>query len=267
MPKIKISSTGQTYFIKSDLELKPGQDIVVEIDQILEAAKVVCDKNTCSKFENPRGAKDQSLEQPAIKFLRVLTEEDLAFKQELVEKASELLPEAKLKARHHELDMKIVGAELSLDEKKITFYFSADGRVDFRALVADMVGSFRKIIRLQQIGPRDEAKTFGGFGKCGRELCCSKFLDNPESVTAEMAVLQDLSNMKSGKAIGCCGKLMCCLSFETDFYQTTKAKMPKIGSKFSNAQGEGKVIGQNILEGKVTLETAEGKRIDVEVNI
>lgn len=255
--KIKIQSTSQVYEIESDIELVTGQEILVESDQILESAIVLCNKNC------PKQKEEIKNDGSGIKVLRILTEEDLDFRKELVEKAKEFIPEAKQKVLRHNLDMKIIDAEISLDEKKITFYFSAEGRIDFRALVADMVGSFHKIIRLQQVGPREAAKKFGGFGKCGREVCCKRFLDNPENITIQMANSQDISNTKSGKVLGCCGKLMCCLSFETDYYQEVRAKMPKIGTMLSTTEGEGKVVGHNILESKAILETKDGKKIEV----
>jgi len=255
--KITIPSTGQTYELKTDLQLKPRQEVIVEVDQIIEPAIVLCDKVCPGKKEV------ESLVQGNIRIIRAFTPEDEAFRTELKQRALKYLTDAQEKSLRHGLEIKIIRAELSLDEKKLTFYFTAEGRVDFRSLVADMVGSFHKIIRLQQIGPRDEAKIYGGFGKCGRELCCASFLNNLESVTLEMANLQEMAGTKTNKITGCCGKLMCCLSYEADAYQKVKAKMPRIGSKFQSTQGEGKVVGHNILENKVILETADGKKIEV----
>lgn len=256
MVKIRILSTGQVYQVESDLELKTGQELVAEADGIVEPAVVICDKK-CAKGEGENNG-------PAT-ILRVMGPKDESLRQDLKNKAEEYLSEASAKAFRHGLDIKIIKAELSFDEKKLTFYFTAENRVDFRSLVSDMVGTFRKIIRLQQVGPRDEAKIFGGFGKCGRPLCCSTFLNNLESVTLEMAEVQELATTKSNKITGCCGKLMCCLSYEQDLYKENRAKMPKIGSHFAGPEGSGIVVGHNIVENKAVVETKDGKKIEVAV--
>ena len=254
MNKVKLPSTGQVFLTEFEDKLKVGQEVLVEVDSILEPAKIICEN--C-----PRESKEEEI--PQIKILKILSDEDLEFKKSLHNKAKKYLPEVKAKVFRHGLNMGILDAELSFDEKKLTIYFSAEGRIDFRALVSDMVGSFHKIIRLQQVGARDEAKLFGGFGKCGRELCCAKFLNNLESITLEMAEIQEVASTKPSKITGCCGKLMCCLSYEADLYHKIKKEMPKIGSVLKTSQGEGKVISHNVFENKVVLETKEGKRIEV----
>jgi len=252
---LKIPSTGQICKVESKLKLNPGQEVLVELESIIEPAIILCDKKNLNANSESKEIR--------VKILRTITPEDLQFKEELAKKARKYLDESKAKVFRHGLEMKILEAELSFDEKKLTFYFSAEGRIDFRALVADMVGSFHKIIRLQQVGARDEAKLFGGFGKCGRELCCAKFLNNLESITLEMAEVQEIANTKPSKITGCCGKLMCCLSYEADLYNEIKSKMPKIGTEIKTFQGEGKVVGHNIFEGKVIIETKEGKKFEV----
>jgi len=254
MNKIKLPSTGQIFLAEFEDKLKIGQEVLVEVDSILEPAKIICEN--C-----PKESKEE--ETPQIKILKILSNEDLEFKKTLHQKAKKYLPEVKAKVFRHGLNMGILDAELSFDEKKLTIYFSAEGRIDFRALVSDMVGSFHKIIRLQQVGARDEAKLFGGFGKCGRELCCAKFLNNLESITLEMAEIQEVASSKPSKITGCCGKLMCCLSYEADSYKEIKSEMPKIGTQIQTPQGEGKVIGHNVFEGKVIIETEEGKKVEV----
>ena len=254
MPKLKIPSTGQIFIGEFEKELKIGQEVLVEIDSILEPARIICEN--CPE-------KTEGQEIPKIKILKTLSLEDLEFKKALHQKAQKYLSEARAKVFRHGLDMRILDAELSFDEKKLTIYFAAEGRIDFRALVSDMVGSFHKIIRLQQVGARDEAKFFGGFGKCGRELCCAKFLNNLESITLEMAEIQEVASIKPSKITGCCGKLMCCLSYEADSYKEIKSKMPKVGTQITTPQGKGKVIGHNVFEGKVMIETKEGKKLEV----
>ena len=220
MNQIRVLSTGQTYKIETEIELVSGQEILVEAEQIYEPAIVLCSK--CPKRENESFVE--------AKFLRVMTIEDQAKKRQLKEKAMGFVGDAQNKAMRHGLDMKIVDAALSFDEKKLTFYFSADGRIDFRALVADMVGNFRKIIRLQQIGPREETKMVGGYGRCGQELCCHRFIKDLDSIAGEMTAIQEAAGSKLSKMTGCCGRLMCCLSYEKDELKNLK-KDVKIAPK------------------------------------
>lgn len=200
--KIKIPSTGQYYLAETDIKIDSCQQIIVTADNVTELAVV------CSKAESATSDK-------TAKILRVVTEEDKEKLKELKADAKTYLQEARSKVFRHGLDIKILDVDLSLDQKKLTFYFSASGRVDFRSLVSDMVGDFGKIIRLQQVGPRDETKLFGGYGKCGQELCCYKFLSNLDSISAQMGEGKDGIG-KSPKMAGCCGKLMCCLTYEKD---------------------------------------------------
>ena len=246
---IRVPSTGKVYEFATDLKLVKDQEVLVENEAITEVGIVV--------------GKQESAESTTGQVLRPVSKEDHQTLCQLKKKARHFLLEAQKKSFRHGLNMKILDADLSFDEKKLTFYFSSDVRVDFRSLVSDMVRTFNKLIRLQQVGARDEARYFGGIGKCGRELCCSKFLNNLESITLEMAQVQEMSTAGSAKLSGCCGKLMCCLAFEAQNYEDVKKKMPKIGSQFSNTQGEGKVVGHNILEGKVILENTKGKRSEV----
>lgn len=251
--KVKISSTGQIGKVEAK-DLKSGQEILVNSENIIEPAFVLCDKN-CPREDG---------EAKTVDFVRIFSDEDLLTKKERKKEAESYLEEARAKAFRHGLDMKILDADLSFDQKKLTFYFSSEGRIDFRSLVSDMVGDFGKIIRLQQIGARDETKHFGGFGKCGRPLCCATFLNNLDNVTLDMAEVQEISTSKSSKLAGCCGKLMCCLSYEADLYKDEKNKMPKIGSKMKNGSVEGEVVGHNIFEGKVVLKMPDGKKVEVE---
>lgn len=202
--KVKIPSSGQICEIEAK-DLKPGCKILIENENIVEPAIVLCDKKCLS----------ENAEVKQVKIVRVFSEQDLLTKKELKLKATQFLEQARAKVFRHGLELKILDADLSFDEKKLTFYFSADGRVDFRALVSDMVGDFNKIIRLQQVGAREETQHFGGFGKCGRPLCCATFLNNLDSVTINIAEMKEMSGAKSAKMAGCCGKPMCCLAYET----------------------------------------------------
>jgi cell fate regulator YaaT (PSP1 superfamily) len=162
------------------------------------------------------------------------------------------------KISEHGLPMKLVEVEQTFDGNKIIFYFTADGRIDFRELVKDLAAVFRTRIELRQIGVRDEAKMMGGLGCCGRELCCSTWLADFASVSIRMAKDQNLS-LNPTKISGVCGRLMCCLKYENDTYELARAEFPDVGSSVSCSQGEGRVIGINIFKKTVTIELKETK--------
>jgi cell fate regulator YaaT (PSP1 superfamily) len=158
--------------------------------------------------------------------------------------------------------MKLVQAEYSFDRTKIIFYFTADGRIDFRNLVKDLAKIFKARIELRQIGVRDEAKLFGGFGSCGRELCCAKFLKDFEPVTIKMAKEEGLP-LNPPKISGLCGRLMCCLSFEYETYKILSKGLPHEGERVHIPQGKGKVVAVNVFKRNVTVELEDGTQIEV----
>lgn len=213
---VRLNTTGKIYSYESrdaegkSLRAKPNQTVLIDTDQIIEEGTVVEKPETMAEFEEGAG-----------QILRLVTAEDRHWHCQLKQFARQFIEEAQNKVIRHGLDMKILDADFSFDQKKLTLYFSAKGRVDFRGLVLDMAKSFDKLIRLQQVGARDEAKYFGGIGKCGRELCCAKFLNNIETITLEMAQAQELSTAGTSKLSGCCGRLMCCLSFEAENYPSS----------------------------------------------
>lgn len=212
---VQISSLEKIYAFSNKnlqgevLSPKSHQAVLVENDNIIEEGRVVSGSE--ADVEEGKGG-----------IVRMLGAEDRCLLCELKKNARLNIEEAQNLVYRHNLNMKILDADLSYDQKKLTFYFIAQGRVDFRGLVIALVKSFDKIIRLQQVGARDEARLFGGIGKCGRELCCAKFLQNHETITLEMAQSQELAGAGAGKLAGCCGKLMCCLVFETENYQKLK---------------------------------------------
>ena len=204
--KIRVLSTGEFFLVKND-PLASGQEVVVESNGIIEPAVSLCQKN-CSI--------DESLKENAeVKILRVFSEEDKALKKNLKKEVVPYLAEAQKKVFRHGLSMEILDADFSFDKKKLTFYFTSESRVDFRSLVADMAGDYGKIIRLQQVGVREEAAIIGGLGRCGRVLCCAEFLSNFDNINTKVSELNE-SGFKSTKNIGCCGRPMCCLSFEKE---------------------------------------------------
>lgn len=156
--------------------------------------------------------------------------------------------------------MKLVDVEYTFDRNKVIFYFTADGRIDFRELVKDLAAIFRTRIELRQIGVRDEAKLLGGIGPCGRMLCCSTFLGDFEPVSIKMAKDQNLS-LNPTKISGLCGRLMCCLKYENDEYETAKEQLPDIGSTIKTPEGSGRVIGLNILERIIQVELSNHEQI------
>ena len=156
--------------------------------------------------------------------------------------------------------MKLVDVEYTFDRNKVIFYFTAEGRVDFRNLVKDLAAIFKTRIELRQIGVRDEAKMLGGIGPCGRMLCCSTYLGDFDPVSIKMAKDQNLS-LNPTKISGLCGRLMCCLKYENDTYEESKRLMPDIGTKIQTAEGQGRVIGLNLLEQILEIQLFEAEQI------
>lgn len=196
---------------------------------------------------------DSTLDAPLPSIIRRAEIEDLKKYERLQKKKNEILEEARKIAKQHDLPMKITDCHFSFDEGRLTLIFTADGRVDFRDLVKDLARHFQKTIRLQQIGIRDEAKRAGGFGPCGRPLCCKEFLHNLGNVTTDLAKLQFVHGRGSDRISGSCGRLMCCLSFEADFYQKEIKDFPAMESRVKTKNGEGVVISRNVLKHSVTV--------------
>jgi cell fate regulator YaaT (PSP1 superfamily) len=166
----------------------------------------------------------------------------------------------------HELPMSLVDVEYFFDGSKIIFYFTADGRVDFRELLKDLVRRLRTRVELRQIGIRNQAKMVGGLGSCGRPLCCASFLRNFHAVSIKMAKEQNLS-LNPAKISGACGRLMCCLQYEHETYRELKKDMPKLGKKIELPEGRGKVVRQNVMGGSYTVQLeTDGKEIEVKVD-
>jgi cell fate regulator YaaT (PSP1 superfamily) len=197
---------------------------------------------------------------PLKKVLRIADDNDYLQVADNKKLAQEAFGVCQEKIIIHKLDMKLVDVEYTFDKNKIIFYFTADGRVDFRELVKDLAAIFRTRIELRQIGVRDEAKMLGGIGPCGRVLCCSTFLGDFEPVSIKMAKDQNLS-LNPAKISGLCGRLMCCLKYENDNYESAKEVLPDIGQEVATAMGYGRVAGVNILERKVQVDLYEAEDI------
>ncbi len=249
---VRFKTAGKVYYFDpAGLDIKKHDYVIVETARGIEIGKVVIEKREVSEFD---------VVLPLKRVIRVATPEDLDIVEKNEKEAAEALVLCEEKIAEHDLPMKLIDAEYTFDRNKIIFYFTADGRVDFRELVKDLAAIFRTRIELRQIGVRDEAKMLGGIGPCGRMLCCSTFLGDFEPVSIKMAKDQNLS-LNPTKISGLCGRLMCCLKYENDLYEEAKRELPDIGHVIQTPNGEGKVIGLNMLERLVQVELIEPERI------
>ncbi|HSU80597.1 MAG TPA: stage 0 sporulation family protein [Candidatus Angelobacter sp.] len=239
------------YFDPGDLEVTTDQFVIVETTRGVEYGKAVIGSKVVDETD---------VVLPLKRVLRIATPEDRNQVEVNRFEAKEALSVCSSKIQEHSLDMKLVDVEYTFDRNKIIFYFTADGRVDFRNLVKDLAAIFRTRIELRQIGVRDEAKMLGGIGPCGRMLCCSTYLGDFEPVSIKMAKDQSLS-LNPAKISGVCGRLMCCLKYENDNYEMAKKELPDIGESIVVHYGKGRVVGLNILERLVQVELFEQERV------
>ena len=244
---IRFKKVGKIYYFNPEgLALSKGQYAIVETARGIEYGEVAIANSM---------VEEESLVKPLKKVLRIATPDDMKIAEQnaaLEEQAMVLCQE---KINLHKLEMKLVAAEYTFDRGKILFYFTSDGRVDFRDLVKDLASVFRTRIELRQIGVRDEAKMIGGLGVCGCPLCCSTFLDDFQSVSINMAKEQGLS-LNPTKISGTCGRLMCCLKYENEAYQEMTRTTPPVDSIVETPGGKGTVTEVNLLRGtcKVRLD-------------
>ncbi len=256
---IRARSDGKIY--KSDvghLEVATSNLVVFESDQCQEIGRVI-DENDKEHAEELSGDLTECV------VIRKLTEKDIKRDEELKIQARENLAKCREIVIKHQLPMELLDADLSFDDKKMTFYFSAPGRVDFRLLVSELASTFQKLIRLQQVGARDRARCKGGIGRCGQDFCCKKYLKGElDCISMDMAYDQNLAQMGSNRVTGACGKLMCCLKYELEFYRERRSKMPALGSKIKTEKGTGTVINQNVLKNKVLVELLDKTYLEVD---
>ena len=246
---LKFQQAGRQYkFNAQSLELKAGDKVIVETDRGRAMAIVVIPPREIPDNEAPEGLKN---------ILRTATEEDLALAETNTSREKDAYRHCVERIKSRKLEMKLVRAEYAFDGSKIIFYFTADGRIDFRELVKDLAHYFHTRIEMRQIGVRDEAKLVGGLGICGRELCCSSFLTQFNPVSVKMAKEQGLA-LNPTKISGQCGRLLCCLGYEFETYTQLKKGMPKQGKKVMWQDRECEVTHQNILRQQVTLRDREG---------
>lgn len=249
---VRFKKAGKIYYFDPDeFPVQKEQFVIVETSRGIEYGKAVTEIKTV-------GEDDVVL--PLKKVLRIADEKDKLQVEENQVAAKEAFHICIEKIHQHGLEMKLVDVEYTFDRNKVIFYFTADGRVDFRELVKDLASVFRTRIELRQIGVRDEAKMLGGIGPCGRVLCCSSFLGDFEPVSIKMAKDQNLS-LNPAKISGLCGRLMCCLKYENDQYESAIRDLPDLGEIAYTPLGQGKVVGLNLLERLVQVELTESERV------
>ena len=241
---IKFKDVGKVYYFgPNGMTFQKGDKAIVETARGLECGEVATENSDVP---------DESIVAPLKPVIRHATKEDLATVEQNREKEKKAFQICEEKIAHHGLDMKLVDVEYTFDSSKILFYFTADGRVDFRELVKDLAGVFRTRIELRQIGVRDGAKKLGGFGICGRPFCCNTFLGEFQPVSIKMAKEQGMS-LNPVKISGTCGRLMCCLKYEQDTYEHILRHTPKVGAIVETVEGRGTVIENNLITGMLKV--------------
>lgn len=241
------------YFDPCDITLKKSDMVIVETARGVECGEIVVANQEVV---------DEEVVAPLKNVIRKAEEEDLKRVEENKAKEKEAFSVCLEKIQKHELDMKLIDVEYTFDNNKVLFYFTADGRVDFRELVKDLASVFRTRIELRQIGVRDEAKMMGAIGACGRSLCCSTHLSEFHPVSIKMAKEQSLS-LNPTKISGTCGRLMCCLKYEQDTYEYLLKKSPKVEAIVQTPNGQGTVVQVNLLKEKVKVKLDSEQGTDI----
>ena len=241
---VRFKRLGKIYFFDPKwLEVKKGEKVIVETTQGEEIAEVVIPN---------RMIDEEKLANPLKKVLRLASTRDLKHAEDCRKKEKEAFELCNKKIKEHKLEMTLTDVEYKFDNSKILFYFTADGRIDFRDLVKDLAAVYKTRIELRQIGVRDEVKRIGGNGVCGRELCCCSFLNDFETVSIKMAKEQNIS-LNPSKISGNCGRLMCCLKYEQEVYEEKINRLPRIGAIVKTEDGEGTVEGVETLKERIRV--------------
>lgn len=252
---VRFRTAGKIYFFSpGKFEVKRGDQVIVETARGVEFGNVVM---------GPKEVKDEEITQPLKTVIRLATEDDRRVEEKNRKKEKEAFQICLEKIHKHGLEMKLIDAEYTFDNNKVLFYFTADGRIDFRELVKDLAAVFRTRIELRQIGVRDETKIMGGYGICGRELCCHTFLSEFAPVSIKMAKEQNLS-LNPTKISGVCGRLMCCLKNEEETYEYLNSRLPNVGDYVTTDDGlKGEVSSVNVLRQlvKVLVEVNDEKEL------
>ena len=241
------------YFDPTGIELEANDYVVVKTARGVELGQVVI---------APKQVLDREIEGTLKPVVRKAEPEDIERAEEFTAREEEALVECGRLIEKLNLAMKLLSAEYNFDGSRLTFFFSAEGRVDFRELVRELTGRFKVKVELRQVGPRDEAKLIGGFGRCGRPLCCMNFLSEFAPVSIRMAKDQNLP-LNPMKISGTCGRLLCCLVYENEQYRDMKNKMPRIGQKVTTPTGPATVAGSNPLKETVLVEVESGAVVEL----
>lgn len=239
------------YFDPGEWPVSKENAVIVETARGIEYGKVVIGR---------KQVEEQDVVLPLKRVIRIADVEDALLVEQNNVAAKEAFTVCQEKIREHSMPMKLVDVEYTFDRNKIIFYFTAEGRVDFRELVKDLAAIFRTRIELRQIGVRDQAKMLSGIGPCGRVLCCSTFLGDFEPVSIKMAKDQNLS-LNPAKISGLCGRLMCCLKYENDNYESAKEVMPDLGEEVMTSSGLGRVVGLNLLDKIIQVDLYDVGRV------
>ena len=237
------------YFDPADMNIQKDTYVVVETARGIEFGECVI---------GIKEINENDIVSPLKSVLRIATNEDIEKHFKNKDKEKDAFDICLKKIKEHGLTMKLIDVEYTFDNNKVIFYFTADGRVDFRDLVKDLATIFKTRIELRQIGVRDEAKMLGGLGPCGRPMCCSSFLGDFASVSIKMAKEQNLS-LNPTKISGICGRLMCCLNYEQSTYEDIRKRMPKVGSIVKTSEGTGEVFSNNIVKESIKVKLKKGE--------
>ena len=246
---VRFKRLGKIYFFDPKwLEVKKGEYVIVETSQGEDIAEVVVPN---------RMIEEDKIVAPLKKVLRLASQKDIKHAEECKKKEKEAFETCNEKIKEHKLEMTLTDVEYKFDNSKILFYFTAEGRIDFRELVKDLAAIYKTRIELRQIGVRDEVKRIGGNGVCGRELCCCTFLNDFETVSIKMAKEQNIS-LNPSKISGNCGRLMCCLKYEQEVYEEKLSRLPNVGAIVKTVDGEGEVDSVEILKEVVRVKFRDG---------
>ncbi len=254
--EVRFKSTRRDYYRFESLDLAPGDRVIVETANGVDLGRVTA---LGSVAKRKCASRECSTEPPAFSVVRRATEEEVRRSRQAAADEDRARQETCAHVDRHGLKMKVTDAEWQFDKKKLIVYFTAEKRVDFRALVRDLARAFRTRIELKQIGVRDEAALLGGIGRCGRELCCSTWLPELKPVSLQVAKDQGLF-LNPAQISGCCGRLMCCLMYEHDAYVSARRRFPREGKFVTTARGREKVVGMNVFNETVILLDDEGNR-------
>lgn len=253
---VRFKTAGKIYYFDpGELVIDLNSNVIVETARGIEFGLVVVPNREVDESE---------IVAPLKKVIRIATDEDVAHAAENEKKEKEAFNICLQKINDHKLDMKLIDVEYTFDNNKVLFYFTADGRVDFRELVKDLAAVFKTRIELRQIGVRDESKMMGGIGICGRVLCCNSFLGEFQPVSIKMAKEQSLS-LNPTKISGTCGRLMCCLKYEQEAYEDLLDRVPKVGAIVDTPEGQGTVVEVNLLKEILKIKLDLGKETELRV--